>query len=42
MNVGGMQQQELQSASGNKYHSFEYRTGMDTERNASSSDRESQ
>ncbi|KAL8498609.1 hypothetical protein ACS0TY_021812 [Phlomoides rotata] len=36
------QQQELQATRGNKYHSFEYKVSMDTERNASSSDRESQ
>ena len=40
MNVGCMQQQGSNSAHGNKYFSFEYRYGLDTGRNASSSDRE--
>ncbi|KAL5794667.1 hypothetical protein ACOSP7_003261 [Xanthoceras sorbifolium] len=36
------QHQESQVANGNKYVSFEYKSGMDNGRNASSSDRESQ
>ncbi|XP_059275548.1 protein ENHANCED DISEASE RESISTANCE 2-like isoform X5 [Lycium ferocissimum] len=36
------QHQESQGASGNKYISFEYKSGMDSGRNGSSSDRESQ
>ncbi|GER57604.1 enhanced disease resistance 2 [Striga asiatica] len=36
------QHQESQAMSGNKYQSFEYKSGMDNGRTASSSDRESQ
>ncbi|CAH1453293.1 unnamed protein product [Lactuca virosa] len=36
------QHQESLVANGNKYHSFEYKSGMDSGRNASSSDQESQ
>ncbi|KAL3844429.1 hypothetical protein ACJIZ3_001832 [Penstemon smallii] len=36
------QHQESQATNGNKYHSFEYKSGMDSGRNASSSDHESQ
>ncbi|KAL6549802.1 Protein ENHANCED DISEASE RESISTANCE 2 [Orobanche minor] len=36
------QHQESQATNGNKYHSFEYKSGVDSGRNASSSDRESQ
>ncbi|KAI3468558.1 hypothetical protein Pfo_025221 [Paulownia fortunei] len=36
------QHQESQATNGNKYHSFEYKSGMDNGRNASSSDHESQ
>ncbi|XP_024986000.1 protein ENHANCED DISEASE RESISTANCE 2-like [Cynara cardunculus var. scolymus] len=36
------QHQESLTASGNKYQSFEYKSGMDSGRNASSSDQESQ
>ncbi|KAK2995051.1 hypothetical protein RJ640_024509 [Escallonia rubra] len=36
------QHQESLVANGNKYHSFEYKSGMDSGRNASSSDHESQ
>ncbi|KAL6556460.1 Protein ENHANCED DISEASE RESISTANCE 2 [Orobanche gracilis] len=36
------QHQESQANNGNKYHSFEYKSGVDSGRNASSSDRESQ
>lgn len=36
------QHQESLVANGNKYHSFEYKSGMDNGRNGSSSDRESQ
>ncbi|KAJ9556356.1 hypothetical protein OSB04_010970 [Centaurea solstitialis] len=36
------QHQESLSANGNKYQSFEYKSGMDSGRNASSSDQESQ
>ncbi|CAI9095146.1 OLC1v1031025C2 [Oldenlandia corymbosa var. corymbosa] len=36
------QHQESQAANGNKYHSFEYKSGMDNGRKSSSSDRESQ
>ncbi|KAK3037636.1 hypothetical protein RJ639_030413 [Escallonia herrerae] len=36
------QHQESLVANGNKYHSFEYKSGMDNGRNASSSDHESQ
>lgn len=36
------QHQESLVANGNKYHSFEYKSGMDNARNGSSSDRESQ
>lgn len=37
-----MQHQESQASNGNKYQSFEYKSGMDNGRNASSSDHESQ
>lgn len=37
-----MQHQGSQAANGNKYVSFEYKSGMDNGRTASSSDRESQ
>ncbi|KAK4486308.1 hypothetical protein RD792_008979 [Penstemon davidsonii] len=36
------QHQESQATNGNKYHSFEYKSGTDNGRNASSSDHESQ
>ncbi|KAL6501799.1 Protein ENHANCED DISEASE RESISTANCE 2 [Orobanche gracilis] len=36
------QHQESQATNGNKYQSFEYKSGVDSGRNASSSDRESQ
>ncbi|KAL3497964.1 hypothetical protein ACH5RR_040696 [Cinchona calisaya] len=36
------QHQESQAANGNKYHSFEYKSGMDNGRKSSSSDHESQ
>ncbi|KAL6544190.1 Protein ENHANCED DISEASE RESISTANCE 2 [Orobanche gracilis] len=36
------QHQESQGTNGNKYHSFEYKSGMDNGKNASSSDNESQ
>ncbi|MFQ6626970.1 hypothetical protein Gotur_005007 [Gossypium turneri] len=36
------QHQDSQMANGNKYVSFEYKSGMDNGRNASSSDYESQ
>ncbi|CAI9772073.1 unnamed protein product [Fraxinus pennsylvanica] len=36
------QHQESQAANGNKFHSFEYKSGMDNGRNGSSSDNESQ
>ncbi|XP_075484268.1 protein ENHANCED DISEASE RESISTANCE 2-like [Primulina tabacum] len=36
------QHQESQATNGNKYYSFEYKSGMDNGRNASSSDHESQ
>ncbi|KAK6158393.1 hypothetical protein DH2020_005707 [Rehmannia glutinosa] len=42
IDVVGMQHQESQATNGNKYHSFEYKSGMDNGRNASSSDHESQ
>lgn len=37
-----MQHQDSQVANGNKYVSFEYKSGMDNGRTASSSDHESQ
>lgn len=42
INVDGMQHHGSNSTHGNKYHSFEYKYGMDNGRNASSSDHENQ
>ncbi|XP_075505993.1 protein ENHANCED DISEASE RESISTANCE 2-like isoform X4 [Primulina tabacum] len=42
MHVGGIQHQESQANSGNKYHSFEYKSGTDNWRNTSSPDHEIQ
>ena len=42
MYFDGVQHQDLQVANGNKYISFEYKSGMDNGRAASSSDHESQ
>lgn len=42
LHANDMQQQESQAANGNKFQSFEYKSGMDNGRNGSSSDNESQ